>query len=264
MLSISLQICHIRCFAKSQAEWCAERLTRVTTYVVLCIQKAENLKKVKIWHTLFCQIHHPSCADSKNANLIYLTRDIFWVKIAILALIRIFGLISLSHVKSCADSKNVNLIYLTRDIFDISAIFGSILLFWVTHDSTWTDHAWLDVDLEMIGCRLLNNLLSGGFYLSHVLQFPKVSLMPCWLSLLWSRFVCGQILRTIAQYPWLALCAISWSTHGDKQLERAPIWISTKVAMWAATLRIHLLLWDLKMISNAKPLIECLLLTCRI
>ena len=58
----------------------------------------------------------------------------FWVKIAIFALIRIFGgegLISLSHVKSCADSKNVNLIYLTRDIFDISAIFGSILLFWV-------------------------------------------------------------------------------------------------------------------------------------
>ena len=43
---------NIRCFAKSQAEWCAERLTR-------CLTKAENLKKVKIWHTLFCQIHHP-------------------------------------------------------------------------------------------------------------------------------------------------------------------------------------------------------------
>ena len=37
----------------------------------------------------------------------------------------------MGKVKSCADSKNVNLIYLTRDIFDISAIFGSILLFWV-------------------------------------------------------------------------------------------------------------------------------------
>ena len=129
--------------------------------------------------------------------------------------------------------------------------------------------------LEMIGCLLLSNLLSGGFYISRH-STPVSEGVSCiwWITLskallngpfLWSRFVCGdhwwQILALHCVQSHRA--AVSWSTHGDKQLERAPIWVSTKVAMWAATLRIHLLLWDLKMISDAKPLIECLL-TCRI